>query len=394
LEEKNEQIRGELETVKKTAEQRDIDFQALETDLRGKLMTAKEENEASNTKRQELEEEKKNVFEELTAAKRFATNHERQEKDMRNRLETVTKEKNELEKKLREEKERHHSETVNSAALLQQARSETRSWNQRFSTTSDELNNINLQLETVHQALEQQQISNNLLESRVNTLVKILTNTHIESAEFAAILPVLNESSPESQAQGYIIGSIIYPNDFDTDKILVTISSAIPFLDQHPEYIPVLKILSARAAEEIEPALRILKLSRETNTTAWLSDEYKNVPLSYPPLLYAWMMVWLLAEGDVPDIITELRGMGLDDSDMFFQIILRNKENQNLNAVVRGRVDGTQTILYKYQDEIGWREGDDFVRIRADDVLVEHDNVWAVVDGRRVDFDFAIKLLV
>lgn len=69
MEEKNEQIRGELETMKKTAEQRDIDFQALETDLRGKLMTAKEENEASNTKRQELEEEKKNVFEELTAAK-------------------------------------------------------------------------------------------------------------------------------------------------------------------------------------------------------------------------------------------------------------------------------------------------------------------------------------
>ena len=106
------------------------------------------------------------------------------------------------------------------------------------------------------------------------------------------------------------------------------------------------------------------------------------------------MMVWLLAEGDVPDIITELREMGLEDSDMFFQIILRNKEDQNLNAVVRGRVDGTQTILYKYQDEIGWREGDDFVRIRADDVLVEHDNVWAVIDGRRVDFDSVMRLLV
>jgi hypothetical protein len=78
----------------------------------------------------------------------------------------------------------------------------------------------------------------------------------------------------EGQAQGHIIGNIIYPDEFDIDKILVTISSAIPFLDQHPEYIPILKHLSARAAEG--PVVRVMKIWKNEVSDDKFVCEYSN----------------------------------------------------------------------------------------------------------------------
>lgn len=237
------------------------------------------------------------------------------------------------------------------------------------------------------------------IEDQLQAVRGAFSGHAIDSRNLTRILhslpPANEDTTPELESQRLVLVALLDPKVFSRELsvLLREFDTILANLQDHPEYCMILQRYGEQILQYTEGATALIERAiGQERGFDWLPSLIRESPPSYPPLVWAWIRFWMMRD-DRPELFIDVE-TGEDRVNLLNDIIYEGMEDDDrLQIWAPVTVDGISRQMYRHFNEIGWREGDKWIKFHYSKIQVEYSQYgrgpmrwWVELDDEVIDF--------